>query len=236
MHTEGVVNLYTKEFYELARKRLAPDGMICTWSNVAMMPHDELRMMLRTFQEVFPHASVWTLHDDGKYLVMVGTKQPFQVDLASVCRHYLWPRVHEDMKKLQFQSPYEILATFLLGEEELRRYVADAPVIVDDHTRLDFTVPMSVDANFGLSNAFSGHWVEVGLPGGQSSTVSYYLEKARLRMSTQDDLRPYVTHFAGGERERQEFETALRARTHAREQWLKDAPKLLERTRSWTNF
>ncbi|MFO0980924.1 MAG: hypothetical protein U1E76_04090 [Planctomycetota bacterium] len=225
LHTEGVVYLYTREFYALARRRLNPGGIMSTWINVAMVPHRELCMLLKTFQDVFPHTSVWTRRTDGKYLVLVGTEQRLAIDMLNFTQRFLAGGVHADMQRLQMPNPYDWLSCFLIGEDVLRGYVGDVPLIVDDHTRLDFTVPTSVDANYGLANAFSGQWLPIGLRGGQDRLVAYYLEKARARMAVHDDLRPFLHDLPGGDREWREIEGALQARAAEREQWLHDAPE-----------
>ncbi|MFO0984826.1 MAG: fused MFS/spermidine synthase [Planctomycetota bacterium] len=235
MHTDGVVNLYTREFYQLAKRRLNPGGILSTWINVSMMPHAALRMLLKTFQDVFPHAAVWTCHEDGKYFVFTGTDGPLRIDMMNFSRRFYSGKVYQDMQKLEIASPHQFLATFLMGEASLRKYCGDAPVLCDDHSRVDFTVPMSVDANYGLTNAFSGHFVAVSLPGGREAVAKYYVERARLRMGVHDDVRDYLENFLGGEHERLDLEAALRAVTGARERWLNDAPRLFRQDR-WANF
>jgi spermidine synthase len=60
LHTAGVVNLYTREFFELVRDHLAPGGLFSVWINAVMTPIDDIRVLLRTLSAVFPHVSVWT--------------------------------------------------------------------------------------------------------------------------------------------------------------------------------
>src|SRR5438552_17137364 len=59
LHTAGVVNLYTREFYALARDRLAPGGLFSIWVNVVMTPEADLRLLVRTVASVFPQVCVW---------------------------------------------------------------------------------------------------------------------------------------------------------------------------------
>jgi spermidine synthase len=47
MFTAGVVNLYTREFYEQARAHLAPDGLMMTWMPTGNMTIDDERQMFR---------------------------------------------------------------------------------------------------------------------------------------------------------------------------------------------
>jgi len=49
----GVV---TREFFEAARSRLKPDGLLCQWAHTYDISPDDLRSIVRTFASVFPEA------------------------------------------------------------------------------------------------------------------------------------------------------------------------------------
>jgi spermidine synthase len=53
-HHAGVVNLYSKEYYELARRRLNEGGLVAQWLPVHLLTLEESLRILRTVQEVFP--------------------------------------------------------------------------------------------------------------------------------------------------------------------------------------
>ncbi|MDH5625639.1 MAG: fused MFS/spermidine synthase, partial [Nitrospira sp.] len=61
----GVVNLYSTGFYELARARLRPDGLVAQWLPLPTQNDEDTRSLVRSFLDVFPHASLWTteLHE-----------------------------------------------------------------------------------------------------------------------------------------------------------------------------
>ncbi|RLB13419.1 MAG: hypothetical protein DRG82_15735, partial [Deltaproteobacteria bacterium] len=52
----GIGNLYTEEFYQNCRQRLAPGGIICQWIHLYEMDETVLKIILRTFRKVFPQA------------------------------------------------------------------------------------------------------------------------------------------------------------------------------------
>ena len=50
----GVVSLYTREFFALARSRLRPGGLISYWLPIRQATPDAVRSLVRSFVEVFP--------------------------------------------------------------------------------------------------------------------------------------------------------------------------------------
>src|SRR5262249_36462175 len=75
LHAAGTVNLYTTEFFSLAKSRLSPEGVFCMWLPPA--PETESLLVMRTFVEVFPDGSLWgALKEPGFYLV--GGRRPIQ--------------------------------------------------------------------------------------------------------------------------------------------------------------
>src|SRR6185369_8312103 len=51
----GVAALFTREFFQMARARLAPHGMICQWAHTYNITDDDLRSIIATFRSVFPN-------------------------------------------------------------------------------------------------------------------------------------------------------------------------------------
>ena len=60
----GVAALFTREFFEGARDRLAPGGLICQWANAYNISDADLRSIVATFLSVFPHGTVWLVGGD----------------------------------------------------------------------------------------------------------------------------------------------------------------------------
>lgn len=73
-------NLYSYEFFELCASRLAPGGLMCTWS-----PTPRVR---RTFRSVYPH--VLSLLDG---VVLIGSREPIALDPAAWVRRADSPEV-----------------------------------------------------------------------------------------------------------------------------------------------
>ena len=70
----GIAALFTREFFEAARARLKPDGIICQWAHAYDMSSADLRSIVATFIEVFPHAMLWPI--GGGDVLLVGSQQP----------------------------------------------------------------------------------------------------------------------------------------------------------------
>jgi hypothetical protein len=158
LHTAGIVNLYTREFFELARDHLAPGGLFSIWVNIAYTPERELKMIARTAAEVFPHVSIW--HSPYLYSwVINGSREPRPPDLALLAKWFAEPRVKADLASIHYDDPLEFLAYFVMAEGEVAAFAGDVPLISDDRTQIDFTVPRSVESYYGISNSITDDWL-----------------------------------------------------------------------------
>jgi spermidine synthase len=149
--TAGVINLYTREFYEDAKARLAPDGVMLQWVPIGEAPLDGERMLFRAFYDVFPHATAWQQLVGGPML-LVGTHQPLRIDYERLKARMAEPRVRRDLELAGITSADDLLRFFTFDEEAFREFALAAPPVTDDHTVLDFTMPYFLGSGFGLGS------------------------------------------------------------------------------------
>jgi spermidine synthase len=76
--TGGSSNLFTREFYDLAERRLAPGGVFVQWIGFAFVDEALFRTLLATLRTVFPHVEVYQPPMTGAAL-LVASKWPFDV-------------------------------------------------------------------------------------------------------------------------------------------------------------
>src|SRR5205823_2577097 len=65
----GVAALFTREFFEAARARLQPDGVLCQWAHTYDISNRDLRSIVRTFASVFPQGTMWLVGEGDLLLV-----------------------------------------------------------------------------------------------------------------------------------------------------------------------
>jgi spermidine synthase len=137
----GVADLFSLEFFRLCRDRLNPDGLVCIWLQGYEMSPESFRSVVRTFQAVFPHMSVWK-SPSPDYL-LVGANGNGTVDYRTIARRMREPAVARDLALLHVRTPAELLAHRVMGEGGAARLAAGAPVHTDDNALLEFAAPRS---------------------------------------------------------------------------------------------
>ena len=130
--------LYTKEFYELCRAHLSADGIMAQWLPFHGLPPDDYQTIVRTFQHVFPHATLWR---SNNYSIMVGTMQPLAIDWERLKEKMAPPRVHRSLEGIDLGNAFALLNSLVMDEETLRRYVGEGPLNTDDHPHISFVSP-----------------------------------------------------------------------------------------------
>lgn len=132
----GVVNLYSRDFYQLAASRLAPQGIVAQWLPLPTQNEDDTRALIASFIQVFPYASLWTseLHE----MLLVGSMQPLELDAARIQARYAQPNTAAALTAVGIPSASALLATWVTDRDGLARYVGDTPAVTDDRPGIEY--------------------------------------------------------------------------------------------------
>lgn len=154
LHTAGVVNLYTEEFYELCKARLKPGGIMSHWFNSTKITDEEQRIVVGTFQEVFPHGTVW--QGPGLYSWnLIATDKPLRVPIQSIAERLAEPAVAQSLQEWDLHDPAKFVSYLLMTESTVRAYTENYPTMTDDLTIIDYTNPKSIHSGYGFVNILS---------------------------------------------------------------------------------
>jgi len=153
----GVANLFTREFFELTRDRLNDDGVFVQWVQIYQLSTETLRSVLATYQEVFPHVLVFRVGgvSKGKDLLLVGSKQPLNLDRVS--QRFTEPRMTAEMGRVDLKNDNDIRAWYVCDESKLVSAVAGARINTDDNMHIETTVPREAFRPLMQSNS---EWVQ----------------------------------------------------------------------------
>jgi spermidine synthase len=130
-HHAGAGNLYSAEYFRLARAALKDDGVMVQW--VDPQSETQYKLIARTFMSVFPETTVW-----GEGRLLVGTKGPLRLDPAAFERKLGDPAAREALSAIGLGSFEALLAFYLAGPDELRRFVGPGPILTDDRPLVEY--------------------------------------------------------------------------------------------------
>jgi spermidine synthase len=142
----GIASLFTREFFEAARARLAPGGVLCQWAHTYDISNDDLRSIVSTFLSVFPDGSLWLVGDAD--VLLIGSTEPLDARIASIGSAWQRPGVADDLAGVAVRNPFSVMSLFMAHGPALAGWASGAPWQTDDRTRLEFSGPRSI---FGLS-------------------------------------------------------------------------------------
>jgi spermidine synthase len=136
---QGSAALYTKDFFEDCKARLRHDGFQCLWLPMHMSSPDDFKIIIKTFMEVYPHVTLWYLPQTDMSVShphLIGSMEPIYPDYQLISERMRNPKIIEDLALLHdtsFKEPYEFIAQFGIGEENLQRMVAETTKLNTDN-------------------------------------------------------------------------------------------------------
>ena len=130
----GSGGLYTADYFRLCREHLNPGGMVSQYLPLHKLRTEEVLGIIRTFQSVFPDATVWLGH---YHAVLLGGTDPIRVDFAD------WESrtaaLSEDPHF--YIDPRHLAATLFLDGDAIEELGARTPINTDNRSYTEFFTP-----------------------------------------------------------------------------------------------
>jgi len=138
----GVSNLFTKEYFEMGKRKLAPEGVWSQWIQIYGMDTEDLRSLLGTFSDTYAHVHLYSTISDAD-LVLVGSDAPLDLDVIQFQEHIdANPRVKADLRLIDVETSSDILARFRLDRDRLQELAEGVERNTDNNMRVEYSAPL----------------------------------------------------------------------------------------------
>jgi spermidine synthase len=137
----GVSNLFTREYFQQVKARLADDGIFCQWAQLYEMAPWNIKAIYRTLASEFPYVMVFAAEDLSSDTILIASRKPIELDIRKIARAFENPVTAAEAKRAGFESPHDVPAFLLLNSEEVRSFTAGAQLTTDDNALIEFAAP-----------------------------------------------------------------------------------------------
>jgi predicted membrane-bound spermidine synthase len=136
LYSAGAVNLYTREFFDLARRRLSDDGVMTLWLPTLSFESDYWHI-LSAFDGAFEHVAVWHAPGYSGFLVF-GSPRPIERSPKLMARR-LRERLRGGLPSwAQGPDPAYLRPALWLDEGAVRAYAGRYAPLTDDRPTVEF--------------------------------------------------------------------------------------------------
>ena len=148
----GVSNLFTRECFEVGKRKLRARGVWAQWLQTYGMPPNDLKSLLATFSDVYPYVSVFRV--DIADLVLLGSDAHLDLHVSSIddvlAEH---PLVAEDLQRVGFERAEHVISLFMCDRNTLVELTGDVGRNTDDNMRIEFSAPLHLHEHTEEANA-----------------------------------------------------------------------------------
>ncbi|MEN0065526.1 MAG: fused MFS/spermidine synthase [Myxococcota bacterium] len=157
----GVSNLFTREFLEIGKSRLAEGGVWSQWIQMYGMAPDDLRTLLGTVADVFPYVNLYVL--DHADLVLVASEKPLPATLDRAAHLLAWPGARRELasvdERLQgednhvpLRTPANLLSFYAFDQDVMRKLGQGYPMNTDDNMIIEYSAPLNLHRTTQIAN------------------------------------------------------------------------------------
>ncbi|RAI43569.1 fused MFS/spermidine synthase [Rhodoplanes roseus] len=132
---DGSGSLYAREHFAAIRERLAEGGVFCQWLPLHQLDIGTLRVIVRTFLDVFPHAtaSLAQFSVETPLVALIGTETPRTYTPDWFVRRVGDRTLGARLETVDLGDAFGLFGLHLGGPEALRAFAGDGVLNTDDH-------------------------------------------------------------------------------------------------------
>jgi spermidine synthase len=146
---KGAASLYTREFFELAKRHLKPGGVMTQWVPLYETTSEAVKSEFATFFSVFPEGLAWINdRDGGADVVLLGQADPAPIKVGELEERLKRPdyaRVVESLTDVDFLTEIDLLSTYIGRGRDLAAWLKGAALNTDRDLRLQYLAGMGVN-------------------------------------------------------------------------------------------
>ena len=147
---KGAATLYSKEFFEIAREKLNPGGVVTVFVQLYESNLAAVKSEVSTFLSVFKNGMVFANeYQGGGYdVVLLGQKEDTPIDIDAIEARLARPEyapMRQSLAEIGFYSATELFSTIAAHGPELAPWMADAQINYDKNLRLQYLAGMSLN-------------------------------------------------------------------------------------------
>lgn len=132
--------LFTREFFELVRDRLTPNGLYVQWIPLYSMSREDFSDLYHTLASVFPYQIAFANAYPSGEPIVICSMTPLDRD-QTLLRTRFDSRSAADRSLLDYSRLHaaeDLFRLLLFTEADMASYREDARFLTDDHPRLEF--------------------------------------------------------------------------------------------------
>jgi spermidine synthase len=139
----GQANLFTREYFELAKKHLKKGGLMCQWVQAYSMSSVDFKTVVHTFNTIFPHATVWEASFGGDYL-LIGSPQDLNVDYQMLIDRLGSGKMKAHLARMNIRDLASFMNKLIITGEGIVLYTKGSPLHTDDNALLEYSAPKAL--------------------------------------------------------------------------------------------
>lgn len=143
---DGAGFLYTRDHFAAMRSCMAEGGLVCQWLPLHQLGQEVFRDVVRTFSEVFPHASLWMLrfNIDVPVVGLIGGGRPLQIDPGELEKRLADPGLEEALRPVALNSAVRVIGCLVASSGSLKTFAQTGSVGTDDLPVVLFRAPAAL--------------------------------------------------------------------------------------------
>ncbi len=147
---KGAATLYTKEYFELCKRRLNPGGLVTQWVPLYESNLAAVKSEIATFFTVFPHGTIWSndYNGEGYDVVLLGQANVLRLNVDELQQRLdreNHSSVVQSLDEVKFRSVLDLLGTYAGQGADLAPWLRDAEINRDRNLRLQYLAGMGLN-------------------------------------------------------------------------------------------
>ncbi len=165
LRTGRMINLYTKDHYEMVKSRLRKDGLFVQHFSHYQHNKNVSDSLYKTFLYVFPNAELMC-NQKADICRLIGSKDPERSKFSYDKLNELFkvaPQIESELTEF-YGGLEKIKDVVMLDGKRLREFVKEGTIITDQYTYVDYIIPrLSRFQPLGQAFLFNkrGSWIEL---------------------------------------------------------------------------
>ncbi len=147
---KGAANLYTKEFWEIAKSHLNPGGVVTVFVQLYEAGEPAVKSEIASFLAAFPGGIVWAnnFNGAGYDVVLMGQAEPTKIDVDAMQARLTSPEfanVAQSLREIGITSVIDLLGNYTAQGPQLKDWLSDAQLNLDKNLRLQYLAGLGLN-------------------------------------------------------------------------------------------